>query len=236
MAGQKKVTLELGGNGAVIVHADADLDWAASRCAFGGFLRAGQACISVQRIYVHQDVYDPFVARLVSRVRDTAQGDPLDAETDMGPMIDENAARRAEAWIREALEAGATICAGGERVDSFLQPTILTDVSDDMKVSCEEVFAPIVTVVPYTELDEALRRVNDTPYGLQAGIFCNDLRLVYRAYEELQVGGVIVNDVNTWRVDNMPYGGVKASGYGREGVKWSIEELTEPRLLALNVR
>jgi len=236
MAGQKKVTLELGGNGAVIVHADADLDWAASRCAFGGFLRAGQACISVQRIYVHQDVYDPFVARLVSRVRDTAQGDPLDAETDMGPMIDENAARRAEAWVREALEAGATICAGGERVDSFLQPTILTDVSDDMKVSCEEVFAPIVTVVPYTELDEALRRVNDTPYGLQAGIFCNDLRLVYRAYEELQVGGVIVNDVNTWRVDNMPYGGVKASGYGREGVKWSIEELTEPRLLALNVR
>jgi glyceraldehyde-3-phosphate dehydrogenase (NADP+) len=236
MAGQKKVTLELGGNGAVIIHADADLDWAAARCAFGGFLRAGQACISVQRIYVHQTVYDPFVAGLVSRVRDIAYGDPLDAATDIGPMIDEDAARRAEGWIQEAAAAGASICVGGERVGRFLQPTVLADVADDMRVSCEEVFAPIVTVVPYTEFDEALRRVNDTPYGLQAGLFCNDLRLVYRAYEELQVGGVIVNDVNSWRVDNMPYGGVKASGYGREGVKWAIEELTEPGLVAMNVR
>jgi glyceraldehyde-3-phosphate dehydrogenase (NADP+) len=234
-AGQKKVTLELGGNGAVIVHHDADLAWAAQRCAFGGFLRAGQACIAVQRIYVHQDVSAPFLQHLVTRVQETTPGDPLDPATSMGPLIDEGAARRAEAWVHEAVAAGAMLRTGGRRSGLFLEPTVLTDVTTDMKVSCEEVFAPVVTVVPYHTFDEALEWVNASPYGLQAGVFCHDLRLVYRAFEELQVGAVIVNDVNTWRVDNMPYGGVKASGYGREGVKYAIEEFTEPRLLALRL-
>jgi acyl-CoA reductase-like NAD-dependent aldehyde dehydrogenase len=236
IAGRKKVTLELGGNGAVIVHSDADLDWAAVRCAFGGFLRAGQACIAVQRIYTHRDVYEPFLARLVGCVKDITFGDPLEPQTRMGPLIDEAAARRAEAWIQEAQEAGATVRIGGRRMGSFFEPTVLTDVTEDMKVSCEEVFAPIVAVRPYDDFDEALRRVNASPYGLQAGVFSNSLELVYRAYEELEVGGVIINDVNTWRVDNMPYGGVKASGFGREGVKYAIEEFTEPRLLVLNVQ
>lgn len=234
-AGYKKVTLELGGNGAVIVHGDADVAWAAQRCAFGGFLRAGQACIAVQRIYVHQDVYEPFLAQLVARVQEITHGDPLDPATRMGPLIDESAAQRAETWVRAAVAAGATLRTGGRQFGPFLEPTVLTDVTADMKVSCEEVFAPVVTVVPYGTFEEALEWVNASPYGLQAGLFCNDLGLVYRAYEELQVGGVIVNDVNTWRVDNMPYGGVKASGCGREGVKYAIEELTEPRLLALKL-
>jgi acyl-CoA reductase-like NAD-dependent aldehyde dehydrogenase len=236
MAGRKKVTLELGGDGAVIVHHDANLDWAAARCAFGGFLRAGQSCIAVQRIYVHRDVYEPFLGRLLRRVEEITVGDPLHPDTRMGPLIDEAAAKRAAAWVHEAEEAGATVRTGGKRSGPFLEPTVLTDVTSGMKVSCEEVFAPIVTVSPYDELDEALRRVNASPYGLQAGVFSNSLELVYQAYEELEVGGVIINDVNSWRVDSMPYGGVKASGFGREGLKYAIEELTESRLLVLNLQ
>jgi acyl-CoA reductase-like NAD-dependent aldehyde dehydrogenase len=236
IAGRKKVTLELGGNGAVIVHSDADLDWAAARCAFGGFLRAGQSCIAVQRIYAHRDVYEPFLARLVGYVKEITFGDPLDPRTRMGPLIDEAAARRTEAWVQEAKGAGATVRTGGRRSGSFFEPTVLTDVTEDMKVTCEEVFAPIVVVTPYDEFDEALRRANGSPYGLQAGVFSNNLELVYHAYEELEVGGVIINDVNTWRIDSMPYGGVKASGFGREGVKYAMEDFTEPRLLVLKVR
>jgi glyceraldehyde-3-phosphate dehydrogenase (NADP+) len=235
IAGRKKVTLELGGNGAVVVHSDADLDWAAARCAFGGFLRAGQSCIGVQRIYVHREVYESFLARLVRAVKEITVGDPLDPQTRMGPLIDETAARRAEAWVEEAREAGATVCVGGGRSGSFFEPTVLTDVSGDMKVVCEEVFAPMVVVSPYDDFDEALRCTNASTYGLQAGVFSNNLELVYHAYEELEVGGVIINDVNTWRVDNMPYGGIKASGFGREGVKYAMEDLTEPRLLVLKV-
>jgi glyceraldehyde-3-phosphate dehydrogenase (NADP+) len=236
IAGRKKVTLELGGNGAVIVHSDADLDWAAARCAFGGFLRAGQSCIAVQRIYAHRDVYEPFLSRLIGYVKEITLGDPLDPRTRMGPLIDEAAARRAEAWVREAKGAGATVRTGGTRSGSFFEPTVLTDVTEDMKVTCEEVFAPIVAVSPYDDFDEALRRTNGSPYGLQAGVFSNNLELVYHAYEELEVGGVIINDVNTWRIDSMPYGGVKASGFGREGVKYAMEDFTEPRLLVLKVK
>jgi glyceraldehyde-3-phosphate dehydrogenase (NADP+) len=236
IAGRKKVTLELGGNGSVIVHSDADLDWAAARCAFGGFLRAGQSCIAVQRIYVHREVYEPFLARLVGCVREISFGDPLNPQTRMGPLIDEAAARRAEAWVQEAQKAGATVYTGGSRSGSFFEPTVLTGVTEDMKVICEEVFAPIVAVSPYDEFDEALRRTNASPYGLQAGVFSNNLELVYHAYEELEVGGVIINDVNSWRIDSMPYGGVKASGFGREGVKYAMEDFTEPRLLVLKVK
>jgi acyl-CoA reductase-like NAD-dependent aldehyde dehydrogenase len=234
-ANRKRVTLELGGNGAVIVHRDADVARAAERCAFGGFLRAGQACIAVQRIYVHEEVYEPFLEMLVERVRAITMGDPLDEATRMGPLIDELAACRAEAWVAEAVAAGATVRTGGRRQGSFLEPTVLTDVTADMRVSCEEVFAPIVAVTPYQDFEQALTWTNASPYGLQAGLFCNDLRQVYRAFEELQVGGVIVNDVNSWRVDSMPYGGVKASGCGREGVRYAIEEFTEPRLLVLTL-
>lgn len=234
-AGRKKVVLELGGNGAVIVHRDADLAWAAQRCAFGGFLRAGQACIAVQRIYVHAEVYEPFLAQLVEHVRAIRGGDPLDPETRMGPLIDEAAARRAEAWVREAVAAGAVAHTGGARSGPYLEPVVLTGVTPRMKVSCEEVFAPVVTVVPYADFDQALAEVNDSQYGLQAGVFCRDLALAYRAYETLEVGGVIINDVNSWRVDAMPYGGVKASGSGREGIKYAIEEFTEPRLLVLTL-
>jgi acyl-CoA reductase-like NAD-dependent aldehyde dehydrogenase len=232
---RKRVTLELGGNGAVIVHRDADVARAAERCAFGGFLRAGQACIAVQRIYVHEEVYEPFLAQLIARVRAIVMGDPLDETTRMGPLIDEQAARRAEAWVAEAVAAGATVRTGGRRQGSFLEPTVLTEVTADMRISCEEVFAPIVAVTPYQNFEQALTWTNASPYGLQAGLFCNDLRLVYRAFEELQVGGVIVNDVNSWRVDSMPYGGVKASGCGREGVRYAMEEFTEPRLLVLSL-
>jgi acyl-CoA reductase-like NAD-dependent aldehyde dehydrogenase len=234
-ANRKHVTLELGGNGAVIVHSDADLDWAASRCAVGGFLRAGQACIAVQRIYVQERVYDQFLEKLIEHVRTIVMGDPLDPGTRMGPLIDEAAAVRAESWVAEAVVSGAVIRTGGKRHGPFLEPTLLTDITPDMKVSCQEVFAPIVAVTPYQEFDEALSLTNASPYGLQAGVFCHDVRLVYRAFEELQVGGVIVDDINSWRVDSMPYGGEKASATGREGVRYAIEELTVPRLLVLRV-
>ncbi len=234
-ANRKRVTLELGGNGAVIVHRDADLAWAAERCAFGGFLRAGQACIAVQRIYVHDEVYRPFLDALIARVQAIRMGDPLDEATRMGPLIDEQAARRAEAWVAEAVTGGATLRTGGRRQGSFLEPTVLTEVTAEMKVCSEEVFAPIVTVAPYRTFEEALAWTNASPYGLQAGLFCHEMRLIYQAFEELQVGGVIVNDVNTWRVDSMPYGGVKASGCGREGIRYAIEEFTEPRLLVLKL-
>jgi glyceraldehyde-3-phosphate dehydrogenase (NADP+) len=234
-ANRKRVTLELGGNGAVIVHGDADLAWAAERCATGGFMRAGQACIAVQRIYVQDAIYEPFLNQLITRVQAITMGDPLDPATRMGPLIDEQAPRRAEAWVAEAVASGATVRTGGNRRGVFFEPTVLTGVSAEMKVCCEEVFAPIVTVTPYRDFDDALAWTNASPYGLQAGLFCNDLRLVYHAFEELQVGGLIVNDVNSWRVDSMPYGGVKASGCGREGVRYAIEEFTEPRLLAVRL-
>ena len=234
-ANRKRVTLELGGNGAVIVHHDADLEWAATRCATGGFLRAGQACIAVQRIYAHQDVYEQFLSLLLARVRAIKMGDPLDPTTTMGPLIDEHAAMRAEQWVAEAAVGGATVRIGGHRQGPFLEPTVLTEVTGDMKVSCEEVFAPLVVVTPYQSFDQAIAWANASPYGLQAGVFCRDLRLVYQAFEELEVGAVIINDINSWRVDSMPYGGVKASGFGREGLRSAIEELTEPRLLALKL-
>jgi acyl-CoA reductase-like NAD-dependent aldehyde dehydrogenase len=234
-ANRKRVTLELGGNGAVIVHHDADLEWAATRCATGGFLRAGQACIAVQRIYAHQAIYEQFLSLLLDRVRAIKMGDPMDPATTMGPLIDELAAERAEQWVEEAGRGGATVRIGGHRRGPFLEPTVLTEVTGEMKVSCEEVFAPIVVVTPYQTFDQAITWANATPYGLQAGVFCHDLRLVYQAFAELEVGAVIVNDINSWRVDSMPYGGVKASGFGREGVRSAIEELTEPRLLVLKL-
>jgi glyceraldehyde-3-phosphate dehydrogenase (NADP+) len=232
---KKKVVLELGGNAAVIVHEDADLDYAARRSVQGGFGYAGQTCISVQRIYVHESVAEPFLTRVLDGVRSLIVGDPREETTDVGPMISVTAAERAERWIREAVEAGAKVLVGGERSGAFLMPTVLTDVTPEMKVSCEEVFAPVVVVSRYADFEEAIRQVNASRYGLQAGVFTRDVKRIFRAYEAIDVGGLIINDVPTYRADHMPYGGVKESGFGREGVRYAIEEMTEPRVLVMNL-
>jgi acyl-CoA reductase-like NAD-dependent aldehyde dehydrogenase len=230
---RKKVTLELGGNAAVIIHGDADLEDAASRCVAGGFAYAGQSCIAVQRILVHASVFDAFLRRLVDGVNRLRCGDPLDEETDVGPMISLDDARRVEAWVDEAVAAGAEVVAGGRREDALYQPTVLTRTRPEMKVNCEEIFGPVVTVEPYRDFVRALAIANDSPYGLQAGIFTRDMDRVFAAYEALEVGGVVANDVPTFRADHMPYGGVKRSGVGREGARYAIEEMTERRILVL---
>ncbi|MGB7624693.1 MAG: aldehyde dehydrogenase family protein [Terriglobia bacterium] len=234
-AGKKKVALELGGNAGVIVHRDADLDFAATRIVTGGFFYAGQSCISVQRIFVQKQVHDNFLDLLLEKTRRLKVGDPLDESTDVGPMIHENEAVRAERWLCEAVEAGASLLCGGGRSGTLLEPTILLNSKADMKVNCLEIFAPVVTVTPYEAFDEALRAINDSRYGLQAGLFTRDLPSVFHAYEELEVGGVIAGDIPTWRIDHMPYGGVKDSGFGREGIRYAMEEMTEPKLLVLNL-
>jgi len=232
-SGKKRVVLELGGNAAVIVHHDAQLEAAAERCCVGGFSYAGQSCISVQRILVHQHVYEEFTDLLVERVKELTIGDPLDETTDIGPMISESDAKRAESWIDEAVRGGAKLLCGGQRRGSTLSPAVLTGTTPRMKVNCEEIFAPVVTVEPYRDSEEALTLVNDSPYGLQAGIFTNDARLIFHAYEQLEVGGLIVNDAPTFRIDHMPYGGVKDSGFGREGIRYAMEEMTERKLLVM---
>lgn len=234
-AGKKKVVLELGGNAAVIVHSDADVEDAARKCVQGGFSYAGQSCISVQRIFVQRAVESEFAERLVAGVRKLKVGDPLDEATDVGPMINEDAARRAASWIEEAVAGGARLLCGGGREGPMLEPAVLTHTKPEMKVNCEEVFAPVVVIQPYDEFDEAIRRVNDSPYGLQAGVFTRDAQLLFRAFEQIEVGGVIANDMSSFRIDHMPYGGVKDSGLGREGLRYAIEEMTEPRLLVLNL-
>ncbi len=235
-AGKKKVVLELGGNAAVIVHGDADVDFAAERCALGGFSYAGQSCISVQRIFVQRGIEEKFKSSLLVRVSKIKSGDPLDESTDIGPMINEDAAKRAASWVEEAARSGATILAGGKRNGALMEPTVLADTKPDMRVNCEEVFAPVVVIEPYDDFNDALRRVNDSPYGLQAGLFTRDAKLIFQAYETLEVGGLIVGDMSSFRIDHMPYGGVKDSGLGREGLRYAIEEMTEPRLLVLNLR
>jgi len=235
-AGKKKVALELGGNAAVIVHGDTDADFAAERCALGGFSYAGQSCISVQRIFVQRGVEEKFAASLLLRVSKLKAGDPLDEATDIGPMINEDAAKRAAGWVDDAVKAGAKILAGGKRSGALMEPTVLSHTKPDMRVNCEEVFAPVVVVEPYDDFSDALRRVNDSPYGLQAGLFTRDAKLIFQAYEELEVGGLIVGDTSSFRIDHMPYGGVKDSGLGREGLRYAIEDMTEPRLLVLNLR
>jgi len=235
-AGKKRVTLELGGNAGVIVHSDADLEYAAARCAVGGFSYAGQSCISVQRILVQKSVYDQFLAVFIPKVKALKTGDPLDEATDVGPLIRPADAERVGGWIKEATAAGAKLACGGNRTGSVLEPTVLTDTQKTMKVNCQEVFAPVVTVAPYDSFDEAVAEVNDSPYGLQAGVFTSDARLIFKAYEELEVGGVMAGEVPTFRIDHMPYGGAKDSGMGREGLRYAIEEMTEPKLLMMNLR
>jgi len=235
-AGKKKVILELGGNAGVIVHSDADLAYAAERCVAGGFAYAGQTCISVQRILVEHSVYGKFTELLLAGVQKLKTGDPLDDTTDLGSLIRESDAARASDWIQEAVRGGARLLCGGRRNGALLEPAVLTGTKPDMKVNCQEIFAPVVTVEPYNDFNAAVRQINNSPYGLQAGIFTRDAKLLFHAYEELEVGGVIAGDVPAFRIDHMPYGGIKDSGLGREGLRYAIEEMTEPKLLVMNLR
>ena len=234
-AGKKRVLLELGGNAAVIVEPDADLHQAAQRCVTGGFSYSGQTCISVQRIYLHDEVYDTFLDRVLPLVESLPAGNPADDSTVIGPLIDERAAIRVETWIEEAVRQGARIRTGGTRHRTLMHPTVLTDVDSRMKISCEEVFGPVITLSRYQHLDQAFDMVNDSPYGLQAGIFTRNVDSIFRAYHALDVGTVLANEIPTFRADHMPYGGMKDSGLGREGVKYAIQELSDQKLLVLHL-
>ncbi|MGA4718635.1 aldehyde dehydrogenase family protein [Fictibacillus nanhaiensis] len=234
-AGLRKVSLELGNNSATIVHKDADLDKAAALIANKSFNNAGQVCISVQRVYVHQDVKSPFIQLLKDKTEQLQTGDPLDETTDIGPMIRQAEAERVEEWVNEAVSDGATIVTGGRRNGAFYEPTILSDVKREMKVCKQEVFGPVVGIDTYATIDEVIEQVNDSDYGLQAGLFTNDLAFAMKAAKEIEVGGLIVNDASAYRVDHMPYGGVKQSGTGKEGPHYAIEEMTEERIIVLNL-
>jgi acyl-CoA reductase-like NAD-dependent aldehyde dehydrogenase len=235
-AGKKKVALELGGNCAVIVHSDADLAYAADRCVSGGFSYAGQSGNSVQRILVERSMFRRFSELLIEGVRQLQVGDPMEEATDVGPMIRESEAVRTQEWIQEAVRGGARILFGGERQGSVLQPTILTGTNSEMKVNAREVFAPLVTLESYDSFSQVLSLINNSSYGLQTGIFTRDAKLLFQAYEELETGAVIAGDVSSFRIDHMPYGGIKDSGVGREGVRYAIEEMTESKLLVMNLR
>ena len=234
--GKKKVTLELGGNAGVVIEPDADLDLAAQRCASGGFGYAGQTCISVQRVFVHHSVVEAFTAKLLMQVARLKAGDPTDETTTIGPVIDARAAHRIENWIGDAVAQGARVLLGGKRMGAVVEATVLANVTPDMKVSCEEVFGPVVTVTPYRQLSEAIAMLNQSAYGLQAGLFTQDVNKIFYAFRHLEVGAVLANEIPTFRADHMPYGGVKDSGLGREGISAAIEDMTEPRLLVLNVK
>ena len=233
-AGKKKVILELGGNAGVIVHDDADLDLASRRCAAGGFSYAGQVCISVQRIFVQEAVITSFSEKLVSLVRQLKMGDPKQDDTNIGPMIDPKAALRTEEWVKEAVDQGARLLIGGRRKDPFFEPTVLTDTKPGMKVCSEEVFAPLVVIIPYRTFDDAISELNNSDYGLQAGVFTQNLGLAFKAFDQVEVGGLMINEVPAFRVDSMPYGGIKDSGFGREGIRYAIEAMTELKLMAVN--
>ncbi|MEH7884246.1 aldehyde dehydrogenase family protein [Bacillus sp. JJ1609] len=235
MAGNRKVTLELGSNSPNIIFPDADLNAAATGLVKGGFSFAGQACISVQRIYVHRDVYTRFLDAFIPLVKNLQVGDPALETTDVGPMIIEEAAIRIESWIQEAVDKGATLLAGGQRQGTVLQPTVLADVHPTMNVVCQEVFAPLVTVCPFETEEEAIALANDSDFGLQAGVFTNDINRAFRMFEALETGGVWINEISTLRQDHYPYGGVKLSGIGREGVASAIEEMTEVKFLGIKL-
>src|SRR5229473_2333512 len=233
-AGKKRVVLELGGNAGVVICADANLEYAADRCVTGGFGYAGQSCISVQRILVEESAYDKFVAMLVSRVQKLKVGNVLEGSTDVGPLISEEAARRVIQWIEEAVRDGAKIVCGGHRNGAMVTPAILTGTKPEMRVNCMEIFGPVVTVEKFSDYEDSLNTLNRSEFGLQAGVFTRDFKRITRAFETLEVGGLMIGEVPTFRIDHMPYGGTKDSGLGREGLRYAIEEMTEPRLLAVN--
>ena len=233
-AGRKKVVLELGGNAGVIVEPDAEIDLAAKKIAFGAFVYSGQVCISVQRVFVHASKHDDFLNSLINETKAFRSGDPLDEKVTMGPMIDLESAERIESWVNEAAAEGAKIQTGGKRVKNYYPPTILTNVNPNLPVACREAFGPILIVNTYTNFNNAIKAVNNTDFGLQAGVFTNNMNKALGAFNQLDVGGVVINDIPTFRVDNMPYGGIKDSGFGREGIKYSLREMTEIKLLVYN--
>jgi glyceraldehyde-3-phosphate dehydrogenase (NADP+) len=232
-AGKKKVVLELGGNAGVIVDRSADLDWAVKRSIVGAFSYSGQVCISVQRMYLHEDIREAFLEKFRAGVAALKLGDPLQPDTDVGPMVDEGQAKRTARWVDEAVQLGGRVVAGGKANGAYFEPTILENVPVEAQVCSNEAFAPLVVVFPFSDFGDAIRQVNDSFFGLQTGVFTNDLAHAWQAFNELEVGGVIVNDIPTYRIDNMPYGGVKDSGLGREGLRWSIEDMTELRIMVL---
>ncbi len=233
-AGMKKVVLELGGNAGVIVDADSDTSFAAQRVRVGAFAYAGQVCISVQRVFIHEQVYDEFIEALVAETRKVRMGDPLDRDTDLGPMIDDKAAARSQKWIEDAVAQGARVLTGGKAEGRFMQPTIIENAPKEAFVCSREAFAPLVTVFKVPTFGKAVDAVNDSIYGLQAGVFTNNLERALYAFENIEAGGVIMNDIPTYRIDHMPYGGVKSSGLSREGIRYTIEDMTEMRLLVIN--
>ena len=233
--GKKKITLELGGNAGVIVHDDADLKSAVPKIAVGGFSYAGQSCISVQRILVQESIYEEFKKQFVAHVREHIQtGDPRDKKTVIGPMIDSGALERIAGWVEAARKSGAKILCGGNVTGRCLDATVIEKPARDLDVCAKEAFAPVVTLHSYKTFEEALHIVNDSDFGLQAGVFTRDIGRAMKAFEELEVGGVLINNVPTFRVDNMPYGGLKESGFGREGVRYAMEEMSELKSLLLN--
>jgi acyl-CoA reductase-like NAD-dependent aldehyde dehydrogenase len=236
IAGRKKVLLELGGNAAVIVHSDAILPYAVSRIVTGGFSNAGQVCISVQRVFIENSLYNRAVELILKSVALLKTGDPRNLDTDVGPMISAEAAIRAETFVREAVQRGATLLCGGKRTGALFTPTVLADTPRDLRVNCEEVFAPVITLHRYETFNEALFEANMSEFGLQMGIFTNHFPYILQAFEQAEVGGVIVNDIPTFRADQMPYGGIKASGTGKEGPRYAIREMTEEKLLVINPR
>jgi acyl-CoA reductase-like NAD-dependent aldehyde dehydrogenase len=232
-AGKKKVVLELGGNAGVIIDKTADLDWAVRRNLVGAFTYAGQVCISVQRMFIHEDVWDPFMSKFVEGARSLKVGDPADPETDLGPMVDAAAASRTQRWVDEAVALGGKVLLGGQSDGTYFQPTILTETPPTAQVCSNEAFAPLVVAFPFRDFDAAIAGVNDSMFGLQTGVFTNDLAHSWRAFEGLEVGGVMINEVPAYRIDHMPYGGVKDSGQGREGLRWAIEDMTEIRIMVV---
>ena len=232
-AGKKPVILELGGNAACVVDNDWDLDDAVARVIIGAFYQSGQSCIGVQRLFVHSDVYEAFKEKLLVKTKALKSGDPKDPETFIGPMISEGEATRLHSWITDAQERGATLLCGGERDGNMLQATLMENVPHDCELSAEEAFGPVAILEPFDDYDAVLKRVNDSRFGLQAGIFTRDIYKAQQAWDELEVGGVVIGDVPSWRVDHMPYGGVKDSGLGREGIRWAMEDMTELRLMVV---
>ncbi len=231
LAGIKKMGMELGSDSPVIVWNDTDLDWAVESCVSGAFWAAGQNCIGVQRLYIHREIYEEFRDRFVERTEKYRIGDKLKEETDMGPMITEEEAKRVESWIEEAVEKGANVLTGGKRVRALIEPTVLENVPENVTIHCEEVFGPTVNLYPVGNLEEAIQKANDLPFGLHAAIFTRNVDVAFRAAYELDCGGVMVNDSTDYRLDSMPFGGVKYSGLGREGIKFALQEMTEPKVV-----
>lgn len=235
MVPRKRVTLELGSNAPNIIFSDADLQQAVDAITMGGYTFAGQACVAAQRVYVEQSIYDEFVDKLVEKLEELHVGDPLDEKTTFGPMITEEAAIRAESWINDAVVGGAKVVTGGKREGTLLEPTVLTNVTPEMKVVCAEVFAPIVTVIPFETEDEAVAAANDSEFGLHAGVFTKNIDRAFRVAEAIETGGVWINEVSVRRYDHIPYGGVKNSGFGKEGVKYAMEDMLETKFIGIKL-